>query len=113
MTVRRASQSTLQSDSTAPNPAASGTRKGSGRPSRQRRGDRTPAEPLGSLTQQPATTGDLCRSCHGTAVTRLSLQLRDGTDVDFLSCHDCEARWWQQEEQVIDVQSVLARSGRS
>ena len=113
MTARRTSQPARTADSTSTSRSRSGGGQASGRTTRGRRADRNPPEPLGSLTQQPATSGDSCRNCHGTAVTRLSMQLRDGTDVEFLSCHDCETRWWQEENRVIDVQSVLARSSRS
>jgi hypothetical protein len=41
------------------------------------------------------------------------MQLTDGTAVEFLSCHVCEARLWQHEGRPLDVDTVLQRSRRS
>jgi hypothetical protein len=32
--------------------------------------------------------------CGSTRLTRLHLALADGTDVTFVSCHECEHRAW-------------------
>jgi hypothetical protein len=50
--------------------------------------------PLGSLTQNGAREGVLCKSCHSERVTALAMTLTDGTPVRFLSCHRCEERTW-------------------
>ncbi len=54
--------------------------------------------PLGSLSHSAAAqhapgTG-ACEVCGSSALTRLHLTLADGTDVTFVSCHDCEHRAW-------------------
>jgi len=35
-----------------------------------------------------------CEACGSARLTRLHLALADGTDVTFVSCHDCEHRAW-------------------
>jgi hypothetical protein len=43
-------------------------------------------------------------------VTRLSLNLTDGTPVEFTSCHRCEHRSWEHAGSVMPVQTVLDRT---
>ncbi|QZN87597.1 hypothetical protein K5O09_13140 [Cellulomonas sp. C5510] len=52
---------------------------------------------MGSLSHAAAEhapgTG-ACEVCASSHLTRLHLTLADGTDVTFVSCHDCEHRAW-------------------
>jgi hypothetical protein len=69
--------------------------------------------PLGSLTQPGARSGSGCRACGSERVTRIAMNLTDGSPVQFTSCHRCEHRTW--EEQGIDggvlpVQRVLDKT---
>ena len=68
--------------------------------------------PLGSLTQREHRAAGCCESCGGDRLTRLSIRLSDGAHVEFVSCHHCEHRGWEQEGVAVPVASVLARSGR-
>jgi hypothetical protein len=71
---------------------------GGGAPGR-RKGRRAAPEaaPLGSLSQSGQThapgTGE-CEVCGSERLTRLHLALADGTEVTFVSCHQCEHRAW-------------------
>ena len=84
----------------------------SARTARPRRATTDHAAPLGSLTQREHRTTGSCESCGGDRLTRLSIQLSDGAHVQFVSCHHCEHRGWEQEGVAVPVSSVLARSGR-
>jgi hypothetical protein len=82
---------------------------------RSRRGrGRTGAAPvpLGSLTQREHRAVVACRGCGSTRVTRLSLNLTDGTPVEFTSCHRCEHRTWEHAGTELSVGSVLDRARR-
>jgi len=68
--------------------------------------------PLGSLTQREHRTVVACRSCGSTRVTRLSLNLTDGTPVEFTSCHRCEHRTWEHAGAELTVGTVLDRARR-
>ena len=68
--------------------------------------------PLGSLTQREHRAIVACRSCGSTRVTRLSLNLTDGTPVEFTSCHRCEHRTWEHAGAELTVGSVLDRARR-
>ena len=50
--------------------------------------------PLGSLTQPGARAGASCRACGSDRVTRIAMNLTDGSPVEFTSCHRCEHRTW-------------------
>ena len=72
-----------------------------------------PPRPLGSLTQREHRGGVHCRSCGSGRVTRLSMNLTDGTPVDFTSCHRCEHRTWESTaDGVLPVATVLDRTRR-
>jgi hypothetical protein len=45
-------------------------------------------------------------------VTRLSMNLTDGTPVEFTSCHRCEHRTWEHGGDALSVDSVLDRTRR-
>ena len=68
--------------------------------------------PLGSLTQREHRAVITCRSCGSTRVTRLSLNLTDGTPVEFTSCHRCEHRTWEHAGAELTVGTVLDRARR-
>lgn len=48
-----------------------------------------------------------CPTCSATTVIQIDLKLPDGTEVDFYSCHRCEARWWNQEGEPLPLDRVL------
>jgi hypothetical protein len=68
-----------------------------------------PSLPLGSLTQRGARVAS-CTSCSSDRVTQLSMNLTDGTPVDFVSCHVCSHRSWWHEDVELSVTDVLART---
>jgi hypothetical protein len=68
--------------------------------------------PLGSLTQREHRAAITCRSCGSSRVTRLSLNLTDGTPVEFTSCHRCEHRTWEHGGAELTVGTVLDRARR-
>ncbi|WP_336924017.1 hypothetical protein [Aquipuribacter sp. SD81] len=79
---------------------------------RQRRGRPEADLPLGSLTQREHRQEACCSACGGTRLTRLVMHLADGAAVDFVSCHHCEHRSWEEAGRTVPVTEVLARSGR-
>ena len=68
--------------------------------------------PLGSLTQPGARDGARCQQCSSERVTRISMELADGSEVDFTNCMECEHRSWQHGDQLLSVDHVLARAQR-
>ena len=68
--------------------------------------------PLGSLTQRTDRHSVTCRGCGSGHVTRLSMNLTDGTPVDFTSCHRCEHRTWEHAGGELTVGTVLDRARR-
>ena len=96
------SAKTLSSTSTTPTPARG-----------RRRGRATgPSIPLGSLTQRENRAAIECQACGSTRVTRLTMNLTDGTPVEFTSCHRCEHRTWEHGGDALSVDSVLNRTRR-
>jgi hypothetical protein len=83
-------------------------------PTRGRRRGRAagPSVPLGSLTQREHRAVIECQACGSSRVTRLSMNLTDGTPVDFTSCHRCEHRTWEHGGDALSVNSVLDRTRR-
>ncbi len=82
-------------------------------PRARRRGRTTgPSIPLGSLTQREHRAVVECQSCGSTRVTRLSMNLTDGTPVEFTSCHRCEHKTWEHGGDALSVDSVLDRTRR-
>lgn len=54
-----------------------------------------------------------CSACGAQDLTRVPLRLTDGTEVVFVSCHECEARgWFDSEGAPVTDEYVHARSGR-
>lgn len=72
-----------------------------------------PATPLGSLTQSEQRVEAVCAACGSHRVTRLSMTLTDGTPVAFTSCHRCERRSWQGQDDDLSVDDVLDRARKS
>jgi hypothetical protein len=68
--------------------------------------------PLGSLTQRGARTGAGCRACGSERVTRIAMNLTDGSPVEFTSCHKCEHRTWAEQgtAKALPVGRVLDRT---
>ena len=69
--------------------------------------------PLGSLTQPGARDGARCQMCQSERVTRISMELTDGSEVDFTHCLECEHRSWQHGDQFLSVDHVLSRAKRT
>ena len=69
--------------------------------------------PLGSLTQPGARDGARCQMCQSERVTRISMELTDGSEVDFTHCLECEHRTWQQGDEILSVDHVLTRAKRN
>jgi hypothetical protein len=40
-------------------------------------------------------------------VIQIELTLPDGAEVEFYSCHTCEARWWNQDGEPLALDTVL------
>ena len=69
--------------------------------------------PLGSLTQPGARAGASCSSCGSDRVTRIAMNLTDGSPVEFTSCHRCEHRTWEEQGSqgsVLPVDRVLDKT---
>jgi hypothetical protein len=68
--------------------------------------------PLGSLTQPGARAGASCRACGSERVTRIAMNLTDGSPVEFTSCHRCEHRAWTEQgtAALLPVQRVLDKT---
>jgi hypothetical protein len=71
-----------------------------------------PAPALGSLTQ-PGARYASCRECGSERVTRIAMELTDGTPVDFTSCQACEYRSWEGDGVVLSREDVLDRTRRT
>lgn len=69
--------------------------------------------PLGSLTQRDNRQAISCASCGSGHVTRLSMNLTDGTPVDFTSCHRCEHKTWEHGGTELSVDGVLDRTRKN
>ncbi len=80
----------------------------------RRRGEQAPA--LGSLSRPTNGSGSVprgCIACGSVAVTRLAMDLTDGTPVTFVSCQTCEHRaWFDAEGGEVAIEDVLSRSRR-
>ena len=61
-----------------------------------------------------STSGQLaCGTCGADSVIQIELTLADGTEVDFYSCHQCEARWWNRNGEDLALDKVLDLARRS
>ena len=83
-----------------------------GRPRRGRGRGVVVTPPLGSLTQREHRSESRCRGCGSEHVTRLTMNLTDGTPVEFTSCHHCEHRTWEHAGAELSVDTVLSRTRR-
>jgi hypothetical protein len=91
--------------------AGGGRRKG-----RRAEQDATPLGSLSSPGQQHAPGTEVCEVCASPRLTRLHLALADGTDVTFVSCHECEHRAWfpiAGDGTPLDRDEVVRRSSRA
>lgn len=68
------------------------------------------AVPLGSLTQVLAADLRWCVVCGSSRLTQLSMDLTDGTPVDFTSCHVCAHKSWSHHGVELAVTDVLHRT---
>jgi molybdenum cofactor biosynthesis enzyme MoaA len=50
--------------------------------------------------------------CASERVTRISMELTDGSQVDFTHCLQCEHRTWEQGEDLLSVDRVLTKAQR-
>jgi DNA-directed RNA polymerase subunit M/transcription elongation factor TFIIS len=48
-----------------------------------------------------------CTACGANDVIQIELTLPDGTEVEFYSCHTCEARWWNRDGEPLALDAVL------
>lgn len=69
-----------------------------------------PPPSLGSLTQRADRGGETCRSCGSDRVTRITMNLTDGSPVAFTSCRSCDHRSWEEDGTVLPVSSVLDKT---
>lgn len=100
--------------SSQPRTSAADSSTGVPTPTRGRRRGRAtgPSIPLGSLTQREHRSEIQCQACGSSRVTRLSMNLTDGTPVEFTSCHRCEHRTWEHGGDALTVDSVLDKARR-
>jgi DNA-directed RNA polymerase subunit M/transcription elongation factor TFIIS len=52
-------------------------------------------------------TGLVCVSCGQNSVIQIEMELPDGTEVVFCSCHVCEARWWDKDGEAVAVGGII------
>ena len=79
---------------------------------RQRRPRAEESLPLGSLTQREHRADSTCAACGSPRLTRLTMALSDGGSVDFVSCHHCEHRRWEEAGSPVPVAHVLVRTAK-
>jgi predicted metal-binding protein len=63
-----------------------------------------------SLVTTPTHQLATCAACSGIRVTRISMTLTDGSQVDFASCHTCEHKSWTQAGSGLAVKDVLKKA---
>ena len=66
-----------------------------------------------SLVTTPTRSLATCSACSGTRVTKISMTLTDGSDVDFTSCHTCEHKSWTEAGTGIEVSAVLKKAQKA
>jgi DNA-directed RNA polymerase subunit M/transcription elongation factor TFIIS len=54
----------------------------------------------------------VCAQCGASDVIEIRLQVEEGIELDFHSCHQCEHRWWASNGEVLDLTSVLDKARR-
>lgn len=95
-------------------PAAGGGGAGR-RPGRRARATDTPLGSLSHAGAEHAPGTGSCEVCASSRLTRLHLTLADGTDVTFVSCHECEHRAWfplDGDGTSLSREDVVRRSAR-
>jgi len=50
--------------------------------------------------------------CQSERVTRISMELADGSEVQFTNCLECENRTWEAGDELLSVDHVLSRAKR-
>ena len=66
-----------------------------------------------SLVTTPTRSLATCGACNGTRVTKISMTLTDGSDVDFTSCHTCEHKSWTEAGTGLEVSTVLQKAQKA
>ena len=66
---------------------------------------------LGPATTEPASdVPKSCPHCNGQKITRMAVQLTDGTPVTLMSCATCDRRTWWNGAERLDLQDVVDKS---
>jgi len=63
------------------------------------------------MGRKMTTSGLLCAACGQDSVIQIELSLPDGTQVQFCSCHRCEAKWWDRDGEQLALDAVLDLRG--
>ena len=66
-----------------------------------------------SLVTTPASKLGTCALCASTRITEITMTLTDGSLVDFVSCHACEAKSWKQGGVDLDITTVLGKAKKN
>jgi hypothetical protein len=53
-----------------------------------------------------------CHSCSSPALTHITMTMTDGSLVDFVSCHRCEAKAWRAQGEDLPLDRVLSLASR-
>jgi len=56
-----------------------------------------------AMTSDPVA----CTECGAPDAIQIDLELPDGTQVLFCSCHRCENRWWNSNGKELALEAVL------
>lgn len=51
-----------------------------------------------------------CPSCRNGDVISITMTV-SGTDLQFSTCHECEAKWWVKDGEAVPLTSVLGTVG--
>ena len=54
----------------------------------------------------------VCPECGADDGIEIELRLADDTFVNFCSCHQCEARWWNRDGKSLALDDVLKLAGK-
>jgi len=68
---------------------------------------RAAAQTNGGHVSESKTSDLTCQSCGQDSVIRIEMNLPDGTEVVFCSCHVCEARWWDKAGETVSVDGII------
>jgi transcription elongation factor Elf1 len=53
-----------------------------------------------------------CPYCGGEDCISIEIHLKDEKTVQFFSCRQCEAKWWEREGDTITLDEVLALAAK-